>query len=287
MALRAPKTPITVADLKADELYGVVIQAVGESSPYADAAIQRKLIAAEDEYERALSIRFAPTRVFSDAYGRQQGVFPAGSPAELPGDFSTLNDLTEPAYNYTTDFYGAGRWGEMDLNYRPVRSITKLWFAFPGTNPIWTVPKEWIRLDQKFGSLQIVPSTSAAAYASFNAYILSTLSGGRGLPHAVFIDYETGFTAEELETHHNDLLEGVRLLTLLSLLPGAGVIASPGGGSGGSLGLDGLSRSHSFGGKYGPYSGRILAAIDREGEIRRGWAAKERGLVMTVLGSSV
>lgn len=287
MALRAPKTPITVADLKADELYGVLIQAVGEASAYPDTAIQRKLIAAEDEYERSLSLRFKETRVFSDAYGRQQGVFPAGSPALLPGDYSEVNDLAEPAYNYTSDFYGSGRWGEMDLNYRPVRSITKVWFAFPGTNPLWQVPREWIRLDAKFGSFQIVPSTSAAAFASFNAYILGTLSGGRGLPHSVFVDYITGFTVAELEAHHNDLLEGVRLLTLISLLPMAGSAATPGGVSGGSLSLDGLSRSRSFGGKYGAYSGRIMAAMEREAEIRKGWATRERGMVFTVLGSSV
>lgn len=285
MPPRDPKTPITVAELKDEELYGVVLQAAGEAQPFSDAAIQRRLIAAEDEYERDLQIRWQPTRVFSDVWGRQQGVFPANSLAKLPDDYDPLTDLDEPAYNYASDFWGDGRWGEMDLGWRPVRDITAVWFAFPGTNPIWQVPRTWIRPDRRFGAVQIVPSSAVAVYASFNAFILGVIAGGRGLPQSIFIDYVTGFADGELEQHHNDLLEGVRLRTMLQLLPMLSTAAAPGGTQGGSLGLDGLSRSRQFG-PLGPYSAKIQQAIDREQEIRTNWKRKERGIPMAVLGTA-
>ena len=131
--------------------------------------------------------------------------------------------------------------------------------------------------------VQIAPTSGQAVLMTFTAYILGVISGGRGLPQSIILDYTTGFTPELLEARHQDLIEGVRLRTLMAL---GGIIATirTGGQTGGSLGLDGLSESRSFGGKFGPYSGMIELAMQREKEIRDGWRQKEHGVIMGVLG---
>lgn len=275
---RQPKTPISINEFKQHELYGVVTFAANEQGALSDDAIVQKLAAAEDFYERSLQIRFQETRVFSDVWGRQHSTFPPGSIADLPDDFDPINDLDEPAYDYATDFWGGDQWGKLFLNYRPIRDISQVFFAFPGTQPVWSVPLTWLRPDRKFGSFQIVPSSSVAVYATFNAYILGVLAGGRGLPQSIYVDYTVGFTPDELCTHHNDLLEGVRLHAMLATLGLVSTAANPGGVQSSSLSIDGLSRSRSWGGKWGAYSGKIELAIQREQDIRESWARKEKGI---------
>ena len=284
MATRESKTGISADELKASELYGIVIRALGENADLDDTVIMQKLYAAEDFYERDLQLFWNPRRVFSDVYGRQAGIFPgANSLGLLPVDFDEVEDVSEPAYNYDTDLWGEERWGHMSLNWRPVRSITKFFFAYPGVEPIYSVPPTWVRLDQKFGHIQLVPSSTTAIFATFNAYFLGVIAGGRGLPQSIYVDYTAGFTPEELQRDHQDLLEGVRLRTLLNIIGIAGT-AVAGARSGGSLGLDGLSESTQFGGgKFGPYSGRIELAMDREKEIRETWNREGRGINMVVV----
>jgi len=277
LTVRPPKTPVDVSWIKNHDLYGVMLLANGESSALSDDALAEELSAAEDFYERDLSLRWKPTRVFSDVFGRQNLVIQDQAVA-LPSDFDNIEDIDEPAYDYGRDYWIEDRWGWIDLNYRPVREITQMFFAFPGATPVQIIPKPWIRIDAKFGRLQLVPNSSNAILAALSAFVLGIQAVGKGLPQSIYVDYKVGFDEAQLLAHHRDLLKGLRLRTVLGLMGIITSIATPGGATSDTLGLDGLSHGKSFGGKYGAYSGRILRAIDDEAEIRESWRRRERGL---------
>ncbi len=280
------KSPITAEEIQSEELYGVVMQARGEAAPLDSKAIVRKLRAAEDFYESELGIRLRPTRVFSDIHARRH--FPVGHGLradDIDPPFDPVEDLEEPAYDYDPGNWNEQRWGETRLNYAPVVEITRWVYAYPGTNPTFSLPLTWIKGDYKFGRFKIIPGEGQAIALRFNGFIASVATGSRGIPMSIFIDYVTGFGATKSESdryllaYHEDLLEGLRLRTLLTL-GGIMINTRSGGVSGGSLGLDGMSHSRNFGGKYGAYSGMLELAIAREGEIRRSFKRQNRGVAV-------
>lgn len=279
MPPRTAKTGITVASIKASELYGVLGQAVGEAAPLSEETILQKLYAAEDFYERDLTLRWTPTRVFSTPQTR------AAHPEPLlrVTDFDPIADLGEAAYDYPRGHWEYERHGFLKLRQRPIRAITQVVFTWAGAHRLWAVPPEWIQSDARAGTINIVPTSGPEfAAVAFNSFLLMRLGSGFGLPHSIVVDYTVGFTPEELDWQHQDLLNGVRLRALLMLGGIVSTIAS-GGGMSQSLGLDGLSHARGFGGKYGAYSGAITLALEQEQEIRETWRAKERGVPMAIV----
>lgn len=278
MAARQSKTGITSQHLMEEELYGVLLKADGEAAAFPPAAIDRAIFAAEDFFERDLAIRFRTTPVYGDGFGRKMGSYPESPALSLAPEVSEVNAIFDRAYDYEAEFQSYDRWGEFALNYRPVRSIEQLLFALPGLGPVYEVPKRWLRVDHKFGKVQIVPSgNSQIATSVLSAFVLRLGTAGVTFPQSIIVDYQVGFTPEELEANHQDLLNGVRLRALLGL---GGVITStalPGGQTGGSLSIDGQSQSRNFG-KFGPHTGKILLAQQEEAAIRESWRRREKGL---------
>ena len=145
-------------------------------------------------------------------------------------------------------------------------------------------PSDWIRLDRRFAFVDVVPSSGPALVMSgLVAFLLNKVAGGRGVPQSILIDYKTGFTTALLEAQHQDLLKGVRLRTILSVFGIVSAFLSPAGAISQSLSLDGLTRSQGFGGKYGPYTGAILRAVEEEEQIRASWKSHEKGVAYTML----
>jgi hypothetical protein len=287
---RATKSGLTANDIKSAELYGVVTKAIGEDAPLSDSVIRQRIYAAEDFYERYCQMSLQPRRVFSTPQTRVAGnvatslIVTDFNAVEPPGEgyASYGGDLADPAYDYPRDLWDFERWGLLRLRNRPIRSITQVVFTWAGSIAVWKVPQPWIQWDAKGGTLNLVPTTGPAILVTFSAFLLSVVAGGRGLPHSIIVDYEVGFTADELQADHQDLLAGIRLRALLLL---GGIISNTvtGGTQSDSLALDGLSHSRGFGGKYGAYSGAIQLAMDHEREIRENWRAKEKGLTFAVL----
>jgi hypothetical protein len=273
---RTSKTGITADQIKSVELYGKLIRGQGEAADFSDPAINDHLFTAEDFYERYLQIKLAPTRVFSNPQLRATSPDPA-----VKTDFDPTKDIAEPAYDYQNSMFQHNRWSNIELNYRPVRSVTQCFFWFPGTTigASWRLANDWLRLDYKFGTQQIVPASGILLpMLSLNAYVIGALAGGRDVPQSIFIDYVVGFESEELQRDHYDLLRGIRLLALL-LMFGLLTSVRSAGMTGRSLGLDGLSRSNSFGGKYGAYSGEIELAIANEKMLRENWQQQEQSVI--------
>ena len=285
---RELKSPVTPEEISNGELYGVLLKAKGEAQPLNADVLRQKLAVAEDYLERELQLRWKPTRVFSDVFARLRAVNPNSTlklypkSTEHPAGFDKLADIAEPAYDYSNDFWAEDRWGWLGLNFRPILDVASFVFAFPGAMPVWQPPLTWLRLDEKFGTVQLVPSTAEAIYVSFNAFLLGTLAGGRGLPQSIYVDYTVGFADGELRANNEDLLELLRLIATLEVFGIAQTSISPGGAGNTSLGLDGLSRSVGFGGKWGPYSGRIELALNRIEVLMDSWKRRERGIPMVV-----
>lgn len=269
------KTPISPEDILEEDLYSILIKAKGEAAPLSPGAVAAKLRAAEDYYERVLQIFLGVRRVASAPQTRTDPPLVRGTDYDIAGR----------AFDFEPDLCVDGRWGWITLDYAPVVGIDRFFFSYPGAlgASAFQVPIEWLMVDEKFGSVQIIPSSRNAALVPFNAYIMSVLSGGAGLPRSIYIDYRAGFTRDDLLDHHADLLEGIRIRTCLLLFGILNNIRTGGLGSQ-SLGMDGLSRSQSFvAGKYGAYSGTIQQYLEREQEILHTWKNQEQGPIMMVV----
>lgn len=282
MALPPTKTGLKVEDIQASELYGVIGKSRLEDVPFPDEEIWRKIRVAEDHYERELAISFQPRRVFCDVWGRQNGVFPSSSELKLPDDYDPVKDLDVPAYPYRNGMFDYDEYGGQMLSHRPVREITRVAVAFPGIDPVYMVPLKWCRLDKQLGWLQFVPSSGQAMLAILQSYLFRVVGGGRQIPMSLYVDTVVGFDRDKIQADHQDLLEGVRLMTLLFMGGIITTIAVPGGGTSVSLSIDGQSKGNSFG-KYGAYSGKIELAIQQEEQVRLTWARREKGVPIAIV----
>lgn len=265
------KTGLSPSDLKNGELYGVLIKASGEAKPLKDEVIARKIRAAEDFYETDLAIRLQQKKVASDPdiRGLVEG---------------TDYDLAEAAYPLDANGFVGDTFCYLRLNLRPVASISRLAFQLPGMRSAFVVPPDWIKLERKYGRIQLLPITGqfGVQLLQISSLGLTMLSAGRTLPQVIFVDYVTGFTTAQLQADHQNLLEGILLRASLLLFGIVGNVRS-GGFQSGSLSEDGLSRSMSLpSGKYGPYSGAIELAKENEKDIRDSWRDHQQGVLLAV-----
>jgi len=265
------KSPVRAEEIREGHLYGVLIQAQTEPKELPDWFITNQIRAAEDHYEHELQLFFGVKRVKSDPQGR-----------ELATD---TYDVAVPATDYDRDFFTEGRWGWHYFDYRPIVEVESFFFSYPGTDRAqsYEVPTKWLRIDYKLGRCQLFPTTGPAVIATFNAWVMSVLAGGRGLPQSLFVDYKAGLSQEELLRNHQDLLEALRINATLGCFPTLTNVRTSGLGSR-SLSMDGLSRSEGFGaGKYGTYSGIIEQYKEREKELTKSWRDAEKGVISIIL----
>jgi hypothetical protein len=255
MADECGKTPLTVDDILRSTLYGALIHAAGESAPLDRKVIWQALRAAEDSYEADLGTFLTIKRIASDPRLRQMD--------------PTTYDAEEPAYNHEMDLWTESRWGFFQLRRRPVASVDHLVFAYPmGFGPIepqgFVIPPIWVRVDYRSGQVHLVPTGSAIILARFNAFIMSMVAAGRGVPRSIFCDYQAGIGCDALLTDYSYLLEGIKARTFLQLAIPLSQ-ARTGGLTSHSISQDGQSQSESFpSGKWGPFSGMIELAKDRD-----------------------
>lgn len=275
------KTGLKAADIKDDELYGLLLRAQGEDHDYSDLKIEDRISAAEAFYETNLQIFFGKHQIIGGAHERGIAVDPD---AEVP-------QIEEPGYDYDQALFSGERWGNFLLRYRPVipdpssdSGITRVVFSFPSAKSVlYEVPQPWIKPDFKYAQINLIPATGAI-YASFNLFILSVISGGAyGLPKIVFIDYFAGYDPARLRRDHSDLLLGIKMRTVLFMGGILGDIRTQQLQSS-SISLDGLSHSRGFaGGRFGPLSGRIEQYLIQEKEIRESFRSAVKGPVFCVL----
>lgn len=276
------KTGLTVEELQAEDLYGVLDHARGEGTAIPAAVWYAKIRAAEDHLARRLGVLLGERRVASNARVRL-GI---GGPVGLAADAYDLDDV---AYDWDPRSALRGdRWGQFRLNHAPVQSIERVFIAFPGSNlrtPLEVPATWWSIADYKHAQLEFLPFDGSLLNAfrmQTTSVMFNNLFGGSGrIPKVVHVDYTAGLSPTLLQHEHMDVLEAVRLRAILF---GFGILTTTrdGGGLGSNaLSADGLSRSQGFqGGKWGPYSGRIEQAMAREEEIVDSWRSAQHGVLL-------
>lgn len=268
---------IRPAEILGSELYGVLVDAAGEK-PLGDSVVRQAINDATALYETELQIFLRPTRCVAEPAAR--------------GLAADAWDVEVPALDYERDMFAEERWGFVELDYRPVISVERFAFSWPGTAQpnAYVVPPTWIRLDKRRGSFRIVPTTGGGVLASFNGWVMSVLAGGRGIPQSMYVDFTTGFAEAEVRAAVENgrgslaiLIRGLRIMATLLLFPMLTNVRT-GGTQSASLGMDGLSRSQSLAsGEFGPYTGYIKQQLALEARCRQAWKDAEGGIDLVVL----
>lgn len=192
-----------------------------------DDYIWDKLRAAEADVGRTLRVPLAPTAFF---------------PVEpTPEEITALNGMPwalDPGYDYSPgDFAFTDKWGFIKLRNKPLISVSRVRFAYPGgPSAFYDLPLDWLRTDKKFGQVQFVPSSTAFA-APINAFIMQAIGNGRTIPLAIQISYVAGL--QDAATNFPDLIDAVMKTAALKVIEDAFLPQS------GSISADGLSQSMS------------------------------------------
>jgi hypothetical protein len=231
MATKETKSGIVIEDFRKDYLFGLPSR-LRKPEEWSDDFLFNKIRAAENELERTLDCYYTPKRIVCEP----------GANLVQGQDY----DIAEAAYNYSSDFYQGENWGQIRLRRYPVHRspLPTVVFAYPNVdNRIFTVPPAWVRLNEDYGVIRLVPNSSSIA-ATFSAFILTIFSGGRGVPQSIFVNYTAGFSGVtekgDLADNFQDLVELTKHLAILNIVDEAFLPSSV------SNSTDGISQSFSY-----------------------------------------
>lgn len=221
--------PTDLQTLKRDRLIGVVMRLMA-GVPLSDDYLWEKLLASEDYLEKDLRIFFSPREIVPD--GTDQSVIDA-----LVAAGSTV--VIEPGYDYTPELFDGDTWGRIELRQRLIIAIDSIVFNYPQPgNALFTIPNDWVRVDRKYGVLNMVP-TQNTLQLPLDAFLLSALGGGRNVPLMLQIRYSCGLqNARQTEPALIDLIFKNAVLMILDdqFFPQSSSISQDGGSQ--SLSID-------------------------------------------------
>lgn len=186
-----------------------------------------KLRAAESEIAHELRVPLRPTAFFPTEPTPDEVAALGGMPWAL-----------DPGYDYTPDaFQFNDKWGFIKLRNKPLLSVNRVRFAYPGgENAHYDLPLDWLRVDKKYSHVQFVPSASSFA-APLNAFVMQAIGNGRTIPLAIHISYTAGLV--DVPVHYPELLDAIYKTAAVKILEDAFLPSS------GSISADGLSQSMS------------------------------------------
>jgi hypothetical protein len=133
-------------------------------------------------------------------------------------------------------------------------------------------PLEWVRVDQKYGHVQFVP-TSAPFLSPIGGMVMQRMAGGRTLPFAIEFEYVAGI-ANAAKTYP-ELVEAVIKLAVLKIVEDGYMPQS------GSISADGLSQSISV--DVSKYSDAVDTLMHGGDGSNGGLVARINGIRMAVL----
>lgn len=195
-----------IASIRRDRLLSVA-QTYCPGVQIDDDYILEKLVAAEADAQRRLRCFFTPREIVPD--GTSQDVI-----AALQAAGNTV--VIEPGYDYTPDFFQGDTWGRIDVRHRPIIAVHSIQFAYPTPQlAVYTIPIEWVRLDRKYGSINLVP-IETALMLPLNAFILSALGGGGTVPLMLQVAYRAGLP--NAAGDYPDLLNVIKKMAVLDII---------------------------------------------------------------------
>lgn len=217
---------IAVDRLRADTLLMAAAGAFPSIS-VSDDYLWDKLRAAESEMAHELRVPLAPTAFFPDTPTADEIAALGGKPWGI-----------DPGYDYApSDFQLNDKWGFIKLRNKPLHSVSRVRFAYPGgPTAHYDLPLDWLRFDKKYGQIQFVPSSTAFA-APLNAFVMQAIGNGRTIPLAIQISYVAGL--ENVAANYPELLDAILKKTALKVVEDSFLPQS------GSISADGLSQSMS------------------------------------------
>lgn len=222
-SLLFPVKALAISKLRRDRLMLATSGALPSVS-LSDEFLWDKLRAAEAEIGHQLRVPLAPTRFFSTQPTQQQ--------IDALGSMAWAID---PPYDYNpADWYG-DKWGLIQTRQKPLQSIVGMKFVYPSpAQTIVDVPADWIRIDGKYGQLQVVP-TGTMYQTLLGGIFLSHLTGGKTLPFTVALDYVAGLA--NVTRDYPDLVDAAVKLAVTKIVEDGFMPQS------GSISADGLSQS--------------------------------------------
>lgn len=209
----------------------------------ADGVIEDALLAAEAEVKRKLRVFLEPT-----------WLIPPSSLDEVAAlDAAKTAYELEPGYDYDPSFFEGEKWGLLVTRQRPIIEIAYLKFVYPlPLNTVWTIPIDWLKVDNKYGRINLVPSSTAFS-APLSVYIMNVLGGGRTVPQMLQCKYRAGL--KDVRKDWPDIVATIYRMAILRMLNDSFIPQSA------SISADGLSQSRSLDLKA--YSDSIDTALDK------------------------
>lgn len=229
-SLTAPvKSSLFVKDFIVDELRQdrllMASQNVLAGFAPTDDYLWEKVRAAESAIAHELRVALVPTMFFPyEPTADQIAALPPGMPYAV-----------DPPYDYGPSFFDGDKWGYTILRQKPAQSVVQMRFAYPDpARLIFEVPKDWLRLDQKYGHLRLVPTTYAVS-VPLSAFILQSMAAGREIPFMLEIQYVAGLANAARD--YPELLDAIKKMAVLKTIEDSFPAQS------GSISADGLSQS--------------------------------------------
>jgi len=219
-----PSRIVAIMKMRRDRLLVAAAGALPQIE-VSDEYLWDKLLAAESEVAHELRVPLAPTHFFPQD--------------PTPDEVAALNGAPwgiDPGYDYHPgDFQFNDKWGFIRLRNKPLVSVSRVRFAYPGgPTAHYDLPLDWVRPDRKYGHIQFVPSSTAFA-APLNAFVMQAIGNGRTIPLAIQISYVAGLS--DVPTKFPDLLDAVMKKAAVKIIEDAFLPQS------GSISADGLSQS--------------------------------------------
>lgn len=214
-----------VADLRRNRLSSVSRTWLG-GVELSDEYLLSKLISAEHYVERRLRTFLTPREIVPHVTSQEErdALTDAGNIVE-----------DDPGYDFDVLKFRTDAWGLIELRHRPIIEIHSIKFAYPSqTTPMFDVPKDWMRVDKKYGKIQFVPVYSTFG-PNFSGWLMSMFAGGRSIPLAVQVRYRAGL--QDATTRWPDLLNIISRLAVLDIINDQFLP------TGGSSSVDGLSQT--------------------------------------------
>lgn len=251
-----PSRLVALAKIRRDRLV-MLANSLMPSLSLTDDYIWEKLLAAEAETSHELRVPLAPTHFFPDT----------PSQAEI----DALNGKSwaiDPGYDYHPgDFQFTDKWGMIKTRNKPVHSVSRVRFAYPGgPTAYYDLPLDWLRIDKKYGQIQFVPSSTAFA-APLNAFVMQAIGNGRTIPLAIQLTYVAGL--DSVPQKFPELIDVVQKKAVIKIIEDAYLPQS------GSISADGLSQSMSVD------TDKYHAAVD---QIMNGGKGSNGGLMTAIHG---
>ncbi|ENE5752102.1 hypothetical protein ABNO07_003580 [Salmonella enterica subsp. enterica serovar Bareilly] len=212
-----------------------------------DDYIWDKLRAAESEVAHTLRILLTPHQVFPDDPTEDEIAALDGMPY-----------IVETPYDYSPNMYDRDKWGYFVTRQRPIISVQRLRFRLPSADSqFFDIPLEWLKLDEKYGHVRLLPTTNASLVTS-SMLGFTALTWQSIIPNMLNLTYQAGI--KNAHEDYPELIDAIKKMAVVKIITDLFLPQS------GSISADGLSESMSTDvAKYQEQVDKIMNGQDGNG----------------------